>query len=39
MTQAGLWRSRRQRIQAVHVWRERRASFGELVMWDSSPYA
>ena len=39
MIAAGLWRLRRQRIKAVHVWRERRASFGELVMWDSSPYA
>lgn len=35
---AGLWRPRRRRVKAVHVWRERRASFGELVMWDSSPY-
>ena len=39
MTQAELWQPRRQRLKAVHVWRERRASFGELVMWDSSPYA
>src|SRR5690242_3571039 len=38
MTKAALWRPRRQRVQAVHVWRERRASFGELVMQDSSPF-
>jgi hypothetical protein len=38
MTQAALWRPRRQRVKAVHVWRERRASFGELVMQDSSPF-
>ena len=38
MTAAGLWRSRWQRRPAVHVWRERRAAFGELVMMDSSPY-
>jgi hypothetical protein len=38
MTQAALWRPRRQRVQAVHVWRERRACFGELVMQDSSPF-
>src|SRR5271169_4178394 len=38
MTQAALWRPRSQRVKAVHVWRERRASFGELVMQDSSPY-
>ncbi len=39
MTIAGLWRPRPQRVNAVHVWRERRAVFGELVMWDSSPFA
>src|ERR1700675_4910297 len=38
MTQAALWRPRRQRVKAVHVWRERRACFGELVMQDSSPF-
>src|SRR5271168_5486513 len=38
MTKAGLWRPRSQRVKAVHVWRERRASFGELVMQDSSPF-
>ena len=26
------------RVKAVHVWRERRACFGELVMQDSSPF-
>ncbi len=25
-------------MKTVHVWRERRASFGELVMQDSSPF-
>ena len=38
MSAAGLWRPRRRRVEHVHVWRERRAAFGELVMWDSSPY-
>src|SRR6202795_3702516 len=38
MTKAALWRPRSQRVQAVHVWRERRASFGGLVMEDSSPF-
>jgi transposase len=38
MTQAALWRPRSQRVKAVHVWRQRRASFGELVMQDSSPF-
>ena len=38
MSKAALWRPRAQRVKAVHVWRERRASFGELVMQDSSPF-
>ena len=38
MTQAALWCPRRQRVKKIHVWRERRASFGELVMQDSSPF-
>jgi hypothetical protein len=37
-SQAGLWRSRQQRVKSVHVWRPRRSAFGELVMMDSSPY-
>jgi hypothetical protein len=39
MSTAGLWRTRRRRVHPVHVWRERRAAFGELVMMDSSPFA
>src|SRR6201997_3894254 len=38
MTKAALWRPRSQRVKTVHVWRERRASFGELVMQDRSPF-
>lgn len=38
MTKATLWRPRSQRVKKIHVWRERRASFGELVMQDSSPF-
>jgi transposase len=38
MTQAAFWRPRRERVKKIHVWRERRASFGELVMQDSSPF-
>jgi len=38
MTKAALWAPRLQRVKAVHVWRERRACFGELVMQDSSPF-
>src|SRR5216683_7259989 len=38
MIKASLWRPRAQRVKTIHVWRERRASFGELVMQDSSPF-
>jgi len=38
MMGAGLWKPRPQPVKAVHVWRERRAAFGELVMMDTSPY-
>src|SRR5271169_1848761 len=38
MTKAAFWRPRRQRVKKIHVWRERRTSFGELVMQDSSPF-
>jgi hypothetical protein len=38
MTKAAYWRPRKQRVKKIYVWRERRASFGELVMQDSSPF-
>jgi hypothetical protein len=38
MSDAGLWRARKQRIERIHVWRERRAAFGELVLMDSSEH-
>jgi Helix-turn-helix domain len=38
MRAAGLWHTRRRCVPPVHVWRPRRAAFGELVMMDSSPY-
>jgi hypothetical protein len=38
MVKASLWCPRAQRIKTIYVWRERRASFGELVMQDSSPF-
>ena len=38
MTKAAYWCPRRQRVKKIYVWRERRASFGELVMQDSSPF-
>jgi len=38
MNAAGLRASRRRHVKPVHVWRPRRAAFGELVMMDSSPF-
>src|ERR1700726_5019656 len=38
MVKTSLWCPRAQRVKTIHVWRERRASFGELVMQDSSPF-
>jgi transposase len=38
MKRAGLWRSRKQRIEAIHEWRARRGSRGELVQWDTSEH-
>jgi hypothetical protein len=38
MSAAGLWQSRRRRLQRVYVWRPRHSAFGELVMMDSSPF-
>jgi RHS repeat-associated protein len=36
MMAAGLWRGGQRQVEAVHVWRERRSSRGELVQWDTS---
>ncbi len=38
MIDAGLWKSKTQTIQDVHVWRPRRTGFGELVQWDTSDH-
>jgi hypothetical protein len=38
MSEAGLWRARKKRVKKAHVWRERRATFGELVLLDSSDH-
>jgi hypothetical protein len=38
MIGAGLWKSKSQRVQEVHVWRPRRSGFGELVQWDTSEH-
>jgi DNA-binding Lrp family transcriptional regulator len=38
MQEAGLWRPRSRKVKAVHVWRERREAFGELVLVDTSEH-
>jgi transposase InsO family protein len=38
MVREALWKPKPLRVKAIHVWRERRSSFGELVMMDSSEY-
>jgi transposase len=38
MSQAGLWRPRKQKVVEVHVWRQRRERFGEMVQWDTSTH-
>jgi hypothetical protein len=36
MMQAGLWKSRKRKIERMHQWRQRRTCAGELVQWDTS---
>jgi len=38
MMGAGLWRGRRQKIEAIHAWRQRRSSRGEMLQWDTSEH-
>jgi transposase len=38
MQEAGLWRSRKQKVEAIHEWRPRRSSRGEMVQWDTSEH-
>lgn len=38
MMRAGLWKRRKQRLQEIHVWRQRRSCLGELVQWDTSEH-
>src|SRR5438105_7014163 len=38
MMRAGIWKRRKQRIEAVHMWRRRKRCFGELVQWDTSEH-
>lgn len=36
MIEAGLWQVKHRQIKTIHVWRRRRACFGELIQWDTS---
>ena len=38
MLRAGIWKRRKRRVEQVHVWRQRRSCFGELVQWDTSEH-
>lgn len=38
MMAAGLWRGKQRTVEAVHSWRQRRGSRGELVQWDTSDH-
>jgi len=38
MIAAGLWRARREKVEAVHQWRPRRSCRGEMVQWDTSDH-
>jgi transposase len=38
MMTAGLWRSRRHKIETIHQWRPRRHCRGEMVQWDTSEH-
>ena len=38
LIEAKLWRPGRVRVEQAHVWRARRARYGELVQWDTSEH-
>lgn len=38
MMEAGLWQSRKRKLEQAHCWRPRRSAFGELVQWDTSEH-
>jgi transposase len=38
MMRAKLWRGKKAKVKAVHIWRPRRSRFGELVQWDTSEH-
>ena len=38
LIEAGVWRPKKRRVEAVHAWRPRRSCRGELVQWDTSEH-
>jgi hypothetical protein len=38
MTEAGLWKAGKEKVERIHEWRPRRSRFGELVQWDTSEH-
>src|SRR5215469_8775864 len=38
LIEAELWQRRRAHVERAHVWRARRARYGELVQWDTSEH-
>jgi hypothetical protein len=38
MAEGKLWRPKRQRIEKIHEWRQRRSRAGEMVQWDTSEH-
>ena len=38
MKESGLWKGKRRRTEAAHLWRQRRSRCGELVQWDTSDH-
>src|SRR5580658_2308584 len=38
MIEARLWEPRKQSVEKVHAWRQRRSRCGELVQWDTSEH-
>ena len=38
MTEARLWRPKSRKAGAIHMWRERKSRFGEMVQWDTSDH-
>jgi biotin operon repressor len=39
MIEGKLWRAKRQQVEKIHPWRQRRSRAGELVQWDTSEHA